>query len=414
MMELRAHQKRACDMARPILEKLGVVLLALEPRLGKTLCALTLAREVGGRVLFVTKKAAIGSVEGDSRLMGGWGDDLVVVNYESLHKVKFGGFSVVVIDECHRISAPKKPCKAARQIRGICAGAAKVIMLSGTPAIESSAQWFNIFWATARGPWVEFGSGIMAFYSWFKKGGYGIPSPIRIAGGQEVESYKRVIDAVADEVRPYAVCMTQSDVGFKQRARVIPHLIDDPVALSIGERIKRAGIWQDVIAENPAAILQKQAMACGGTLLNDEGDVVLTGSRAKLEFLASKLQGGRQYAIFTQYIAERSFLKLGLQELGFSVTFDMDEFRGGGAQCFVGSIKRYCEGFDLSWLDGAMVLYSLTFSGSTYTQILDRMANWNREEDILVHVLMVRGSVEESIFKAVSNKQSFNEAFYNA
>jgi hypothetical protein len=59
-----------------------------------------------------------------------------------------------------------------------------------------------------------------------------------------------------------------------------------------------------------------------------------------------------------------------------------------------------------------MIIYSLTFSGSTYSQILSRMCNWNRTEPIKVHVLMVRGSVEEYIYKAVSSKQSFNESFY--
>ena len=151
-MELRPHQKRAVGLARPILATHGVVLLALEQRLGKTFCALTLADEArsGGRVLFVTKKAAIPSILADSEAMGCFGDSLVVVNYEGLHKLT-GGFSVVVLDEVHRLSAPKKPCKAARQVRGLCAGAAKVIMLSGTPAIESSVQWFNMFWATSLG-----------------------------------------------------------------------------------------------------------------------------------------------------------------------------------------------------------------------------------------------------------------------
>ena len=90
----------------------------------------------------------------------------------------------------------------------------------------------------------------------------------------------------------------------------------------------------------------------------------------------------------------------------------MDAFRDGEFSIFVGSIKRFAEGVDLSWLSGSMIIYSLTFSGSTYAQILSRMCNWNRTEPIKVHVLMARGSVEEYIYKAVSSKQSFNESFY--
>ncbi len=414
--KLRQHQQNAVDAARPILTDRGVVLLALEMRLGKTLCALQLASEIEGNILFVTKKAAIPSILADSELMGGFGDRLTVCNYEGLHKLKFGGFSVVVLDEVHRLSAFPKPCKAARLVRGICAGAAKVVMLSGTPAIESSSQWFNIFWATARGPWVAFGSGPMAFYKWFKGGGYGIPTPIRISGGQEVESYKRVSEVVASEVAPYAVCMTQQEVGFKQRAQVVPHLIDDSRALSLGDEIEREGILEiedrAIVAENPAAILQKKAMICGGTVLDDDGEVLRIGNRAKLDYMVERLSEDRQYAIFTQYIAERDLILDEMHKIGRSAGDDMEAFKAGDFDIFVGSIKRYCEGVDLSWLDGAMVIYSLTFSGSTYSQILDRMCNWERREPIKVHVLMVRGSVEEGIFDAVSSKQSFNESFY--
>jgi hypothetical protein len=415
-IELRPHQIKAIDMARPILATHGVVLLALEQRLGKTFCALSLADEIrsGGRVLFVTKKAAISSILADSEAMGCFGDGLVVTNYESLHKLT-GGFSVVIVDECHRISSPKKPCKAAQQIRGICAGACKVILLSGTPAIESSVQWFNIFWATALGPWKYYGGGIMPFYAWFKV--YGISEKIRIAGGVEVESYKRCRAEVADDVATYAVCMTQTDVGFKQQAEVVEHLIDDGLSLILGHKIKDDGLLEFycggvAVAENPAAILQKRAMICGGTVLSEEGKVLFTGSRAKIDFILERLRQGKQYAIFTQYIGERAFVAEALRDAGHSVGYDMDEFRDGEFSVFVGSIKRFAEGVDLSWLSGSMIIYSLTFSGSTYAQILSRMCNWNRTEPIKVHVLMVRGSVEEYIYKAVSSKQSFNESFY--
>lgn len=415
MIELREHQKRACDLARPILDKRGVVLLALQQRLGKTLCALTLANEArdGGKVLFVTKKAAIPSILADSEAMGGWGDSLVVCNYESLHKLNMG-FSVVVLDEAHRLSAFPKPSKAPRQVRAICAGAAKVIMLSGTPAIESSAQWFHIFWATALGPWRHYGGGVMSFYKWFKD--YGVPKTIRIAGGQEVNDYSEVKSIVADEVMPFAVSMTQEEVGFRQQAQVIPHYIADHEALRIGARLKNHGIIEmdgrEVVAETPAAILQKSAMACGGTMIDDEGEPVRRDDVAKLRYLIGKLTEGRQYAIFTQYIEERGLVSDALRNAGFGVTTSMDDFRAGGAQCFVGSIKRYCEGVDLSWMDGAMILYSLTWSGSTYSQILDRMANWDRVEPIKVHVLLVKDSVEEQIFSAISSKQAFNAKFY--
>ena len=255
----------------------------------------------------------------------------------------------------------------------------------------------------------------MAFYAWFKK--YGISEKIRIAGGVEVESYKRCRDDVADEVKPYAVCMTQTDVGFRQQAEVVVHRVDDGLALTLGAKIKNDGLLEFpcggiVTAETPAAILQKRAMMCGGTTLDENGEIVYTGSRVKIDYMIERIRDGRQYAIFTQYIGEREFIASALRDAGYSVGYDMDKFRDGEFKVFVGSIKRFCEGVDLSWLSGSMIIYSLTFSGSTYSQILSRMCNWSRTDPIKVHVLMVRGSVEEAIYKAVSSKQSFNDSFY--
>jgi SNF2 family DNA or RNA helicase len=89
----------------------------------------------------------------------------------------------------------------------------------------------------------------------------------------------------------------------------------------------------------------------------------------------------------------------------------MDAFKTGAFNVFVGSIKRFCEGIDLAWLNGSMILYSLTFSGSTYEQILNRMNRFDRIEPIKVHVLLVKNSIEEKIFAAVSNKKNFNTTF---
>ena len=404
--KLRNHQLRVLESAKPILERSGVVLLALECRLGKTFSALDLARRgaKGGRILFVTKKKAISSVVSDAEVMG---LEVTVTNYEALGKVDFKP-AFVVIDECHRVSAFPKPGKAAKELRALCAGAKGVVMLSATPAIEAGSQWFHAFWCAHRGPWAAYAS----FYKWHKD--FGIPAKIRIAGGQEVNDYSSVRPEVADHVTRYTVSMTQEEAGFKVAAEVVPHLIDAPELLKIGDVVKRDGIIKlgdrVVVAESPAAMLQKAAMACGSTLIDEDGEAfqVREGMFPKLNYIDARVWDGRRHAIFTQYIMERDIL---LDHFGDYATDDMDAFRRGEFKLFVGSIKSYCEGVDLSWLSGSMILYSLTFSGSTYAQILERMNNFKRTEPIKIHVLMIRGSVEESIFKAVSSKQNFNNSF---
>src|SRR3989304_1958346 len=65
--------------------------LAMQVRTGKSLTALSIADKLGGqkkRVVFVTKKKAIPSIENDVKLFNSKSIKVEVINYESLHKLE--------------------------------------------------------------------------------------------------------------------------------------------------------------------------------------------------------------------------------------------------------------------------------------------------------------------------------------
>ena len=92
------------------------VYLSMLVRTGKTLTAMGVAEKLNvSRVLFVTKKKAISSIEDDyNKLNPPY--DIVIINYESLHKIQ-GKFDLIVLDEAHRMGAYPKPSKRAKQVR---------------------------------------------------------------------------------------------------------------------------------------------------------------------------------------------------------------------------------------------------------------------------------------------------------
>lgn len=428
-MNFLPHQLVVLDRARPILEKHGVVVLGLACRLGKSFIALQLANEKakGREILIVTKKKAISSIQNDAAELG---VQCVVTNYESLHKYT-GRPAVVVVDEFPCLSAVGKPSLTARAVRAIIdrAKTEYVLMLSATPAIESSAQWANSFWAVNRGPWMEYKS----FFRWFDQ--YGIPCPVRTAGGILRETYKKVLYKVATEVAPFCVTMTQADAGFSVEAQIVVHQVDDAgAAQNFHKRLRDNGLvrffcgergegeGRVVIAESPAAVLQKSAMFCGGTLIDDAGEPLEVEHGgiglgpndvgcAKLRYLAAKLRSGVPVAIFTNYIHERVLISRYFTARGWVVTDDLDTFRAGRATMFVGSITSLSKGVDMSWHLGVFVLYSLTFSGEVFYQITQRMNKFSRVDPIKVHVLTIKNSIEAKILAAVSAKQNFNEKF---
>jgi hypothetical protein len=101
-MELRDYQTRIANQAVSILTRLHIVYIAAEVRCGKTLMALETAKLYGAkRVLFLTKKKAISSIQNDYHNFG-YQFELTVINDESMHKLEDTNYDLVIHDEHHR------------------------------------------------------------------------------------------------------------------------------------------------------------------------------------------------------------------------------------------------------------------------------------------------------------------------
>jgi len=107
-MELRDYQVKLSNEAADILKRKGLVYLCMAVRTGKTLTALQTAQLFQAkRVLFLTKKKAISSIQWDYDNFG-FDFDLTITNDESLHLVD-KEFDLVIHDEHHRFGAYPKP-----------------------------------------------------------------------------------------------------------------------------------------------------------------------------------------------------------------------------------------------------------------------------------------------------------------
>jgi hypothetical protein len=103
-MELRDYQTRIANQAVSILTRLHIVYIAAEVRCGKTLMALETAKLYGAkRVLFLTKKKAISSIQNDYYNFGyDKHFEILITNDESMHKLEDTNYDLVIHDEHHR------------------------------------------------------------------------------------------------------------------------------------------------------------------------------------------------------------------------------------------------------------------------------------------------------------------------
>lgn len=101
LFKLRDYQETAKDEIVDILNKKKLCYLAGSTRSGKSLTVLFAAEEYGAnKVIFITKKKAISSIESDfekAKLTY----KLTVINYESVHKIEDNDFDFLIIDEAH-------------------------------------------------------------------------------------------------------------------------------------------------------------------------------------------------------------------------------------------------------------------------------------------------------------------------
>ena len=120
-VDYRDYQKNIIQEGKVILDRDKFLYLAMQVRTGKTLTSLGIASELNcEQVLFITKKKAISSIEDDYslfyRLLG---FKLVVINYESLHKVIPTPWDMIICDEAHTMGAFPKPSKRAKQVKDL-------------------------------------------------------------------------------------------------------------------------------------------------------------------------------------------------------------------------------------------------------------------------------------------------------
>jgi superfamily II DNA or RNA helicase len=143
MKTLRDYQEDLSRKAVEILKDKGIVYLAMEVRCGKTATAMNTALLYGARrVLFLTKKKAISSIEDDLNEFGfdEFFDIFTITNDESLHKVE-DDYDLVIHDEHHRFGAFPKMGATAKLFRQKYSHL-PMIFLSGTPHPESYSQVF--------------------------------------------------------------------------------------------------------------------------------------------------------------------------------------------------------------------------------------------------------------------------------
>lgn len=389
-MQLRDYQLEAVERA----QGLPLVYLAWEMRLGKTITALSMCRG-DKRVLFVTKKKAISSIESDAK---SFDYELVIVNYESLHKVS-GDFDTIIIDEAHRLGGYPKPSLATRQLKKL--KAKRHILLSGTPTPESWSQIYHQLCVSPYSPFAKYPT----FYKWAqnfvritqKRVPYGLVNDYSMANIQRIKPY----------LEPFMFSLTQAEAGFlAPEVEEIIHTVevDGRIELTVNA-LKRNGVletkWGTILFDSPTNAMMREHQLWSGTIKTDKQSVVLCDAKAR--YIKENFKG--KFAIYYKYQAERDAIAR-----HFDITDDPREFANSD-KIFCSQILAGREGVNLSVCND-LIFYNLDFSYTSYAQTLARMSARDKETISRVHFLFAEGGIERMIYERVKAKEDFTLEHY--
>lgn len=404
MFKPRDYQDRISNDAVEILRQKKIVYLCMAVRTGKTITALETCKKYNAKkVLFITKKKAISSIELDYQNFD-YTFELIIINDESLHKIIDTDFDIVIHDEHHRFGAFPKPNATAALFKKKF-GNLPMIFLSGTPTPESHSQWYHQFWVSNYSPFKDYTN----FYKWANE--Y-VDIVQKHLGYAKVNDYSNARKKdFWHRIRHYIISFTQQEAGFTTSVNeMVLECEMKPITYQIIKKLHKDLVvtssvdGTQILADTGVKLQQKTHQLFSGTIKFEDGSFRIIDD-TKAHFIKNSFQG-KKIGIFYKFVAELEMLK---SVFGNELTTDLDEFNSTDKNIALQIISGR-EGISLAKAD-YLVFMNIDFSAVSYFQARDRLTTMARKENTIFWVFSKNG-IEEKIYKTVQSKKDFTNDIF--
>ena len=398
MIEFRKYQEDIISKGTDIIRSHRFLYLAMEVRTGKTLTSLGICQSLDVKsVLFITKKKAISSIQNDYDLLNP-AFNIVVTNYESLHKVNPSGWDVVICDEAHGMGAFPKPSGRAKNVKAIIFRCNPyVILLSGTPTPEAYSQMYHQVYFIPNNPFNKYRN----FYQF--AGDYIGVSKKKI-GGMYINDYSKGSKKILEHMSPYTINFSQKDAGFL--VETTEHVLEVELKESTRSLITKLkkdlvveGESEVILADTAVKLMTKVHQLCSGTVKFESGKSMVL-DYTKAEFIKEQFKG-KKVGIFYKFKEELNAIK---EVFGDDICQDLDCFNSTDKNIAL-QIVSGREGISLKEAE-CLVYYNIDFSATSYWQSRDRMTTKERLKNNIYWVFSKNG-IEREIYKAVIKKKDY-------
>lgn len=403
-MTLRDYQESISTDAAKMLEWLHIAYLSMQVRTGKTLTALAAAQKYEAkRVLFVTKKKAIGSIDKDyDELQPGY--QIHITNYEQLHNMTFNP-DLVILDEAHCLGQYPIASERTKELKKLCFGL-PIIYLSGTPTPESYSQLFHQFYVSSYSPWKDYTS----FYRWAKD--Y-VDIRKKYLYNREINDYSRANkEKIDNDTKHLFISYSQEEAGFTEA--VIEEFVIlkmKPGTYWLADKLRRDRVHigkggEEIVADTEVKLMNKLHQVYSGTVIAED-KTAMSFDDTKARYIAERW-GRDKIAIFYKFTAEYAML---VWAFPGRITTDPDEFAAHPDKVFVSQIQSGREGINLSSAE-YIIMFNIDYSAVSYWQARARMQAKDRTRPAVIFWLFSDGGIEGKIYQTVSAKRSYTLSYF--
>ena len=414
-MVTREYQNKLSVDASRILQKYGLVYLAMEVRTGKTITSLLTAQlyfykhlKLDNKVLFLTRKKAIDDIQSQYNAIAPSNYHMDIINYEQLHNVD-SEYDLFICDEAHCLGAFPAPSNRAKMLKLIVKDK-PVIYLSGTPTPESYSQIYHQFFISDNSPFALYKS----FYKWAEAF---VKVKKKYIYNREIKDYSQALkDKIDIHTRHLFISFSQIDAGFAELIKEeILYVNMGKISNDMATKLKRDKVIKNnngefVVADTASKLLSKIHQICSGTVIIDEP---LENPKKHIAFDDTKAQTIKSYfrnqkiAIFYKYIAELEHIQ---KVFGDKITDSIQEFNITD-KIYVSQIQSGREGINLSSAD-ALVMYNIDYSAVSYFQARARLQTKDRIKPAKVYWVFSLGGIENEIYLAVTKKKDYTLEYF--
>tara|TARA_R110002020_G_scaffold119205_4_gene272057 strand:- start:663 stop:1895 length:1233 start_codon:yes stop_codon:yes gene_type:complete len=398
MIKFRDYQQEIIDKALSVLLKHRFVYLAMEVRTGKTFTSLGIAQSLFLKnILFVTKKKAISSIEKDYKDLAPK-FKLIVINYESLHKIPELNWDMIICDEAHSLGAFPKPNGRAKSVKNLIQQHNPyVVLLSGTPTPESYSQLYHQVYGIQTNPFKQYKN----FYRFSDKYVRVIEKKIN---GIHIRDYSQGQESILESLKPYTINFSQKDAGFKTviKEKILSVPMQEStykLAAKLKKDLVVQGSEEVILADTPVKLMMKLHQIYSGSVKFESGNSMMLDTNKGV--FIKKYFNGKKIGIFYKFKEELNILK---EVFGENLTTELSVFKDTNKNIAL-QILSGREGISLKQAE-CLVYFNIDFSATSYWQSRDRMTTKDRSNNKVYWVFAEKG-IEYKIYKAVVKKKDY-------